>query len=56
MLSTNRIYPKFWVQYIWACQQNSVDPNQMLQNAASDEGLNCLQLDHPAVYRHTNKS
>ena len=25
-------------------EQNSVDPDQMLQNAASDQGLHCLSL------------
>ena len=29
---------------------NSVDPDQMLQNAASDQGLHCLALG-PAVLR-----
>ena len=33
------IYPKFWNRLAIA---NIVDPDQMPQNAASDQGLHCL--------------
>ena len=33
--------PKYWDRHAWT---NSVDPDQMLQNAASDQGLHCLLL------------
>ena len=32
---------KYWDSQFWA---NSVDPDQMPQNAASDKGLHCLPL------------
>ena len=35
------IYSKYSDRQVWA---NSVDPDQMLQNAASDQGLHCLPL------------
>ena len=35
------IYPKYWDRR--ACA-DSVDPDQMPQNAASDQGLHCLPL------------
>ena len=35
----NRIYPEYLGRQAWV---NSVDPDQMLQNAASDLGLHCL--------------
>ena len=37
----NRNNPKHWDRRAWA---NSVDPDQMLQNAASVQGLYCLPL------------
>ena len=33
--------PKYWDR---GASENSVDSNQMLQNAESDQGLHCLQL------------
>ena len=33
--------PKYWDRLFWA---NSVDPDQMLQNAVSDQVLHCLLL------------
>ena len=33
--------PKYWDKQVWAY---SVDPDQMLQNAASDQGRHCLPL------------
>ena len=36
-----RIYPKCLGRQSWA---NSVDPDQMLQNAAADLGLPCLPV------------
>ena len=33
--------PKYWDRQAWA---NSVDPDQMPQNVASDQGLQCLPL------------
>ena len=33
--------PKYWDTH---AQANSVDPDQTLQNAASDQGLHCLPL------------
>ena len=33
--------PKYWDRKAWA---NSVDPDQMPQNVASDQGLYCLPL------------
>ena len=33
--------PKYWNRQ---AQANSVDPDQMLHNAASDQGLHCLLL------------
>ena len=33
--------PKYWDSQAWA---NSVDPDQMPQNAESDQGLHCLPL------------
>ena len=33
--------PKYWDRQAWA---NSVDPDQMPQNVASDQGLHCLPL------------
>ena len=35
------IYPEYWDGQTSA---NSVDSEQMLQNAASDQGLHCVQL------------
>ena len=35
------IYPKYSQRQVWA---NSVDPDQMPQNVASDLGLHCLLL------------
>ena len=40
-LTKLRIFPKYLDRQAWA---NSVDPDQMLQNAASDQGLHCLPL------------
>ena len=34
-------FPKFSDRQAWP---NSLDPDQMLQNAASDQGLHCLLL------------
>ena len=33
--------PEYWDRQTWA---NSVDPDQTLQNATSDQGLHCLSL------------
>ena len=33
--------PNYWDRQAWA---NSIVPDQMLQNAASDQGLHCLPL------------
>ena len=41
-LQTYHNNPKYWDRQAWA---NSVDPDQMLQNAASDQGLHCLPLN-----------
>ena len=35
------IYQNYWDRQAWA---NSVEPDQMLQHAASDQGLQCLPL------------
>ena len=43
--------PKYWDRQAWA---NSVDPDQMLQNAASDQGLQCLPLIKHH-FRHINR-
>ena len=37
----NRIYPKYLVRQAWA---NSEDPDQMPQNAVSDQDFHCLSL------------
>ena len=42
--------PKYWDGQAWA---NSVDPDQMLQNAASDQGLHCLPLIQ-RYFKHIN--
>ena len=39
-------YTEFTQQY-W---ENSEDPDQMLQNAASDQGLHCLQFIQLFLY------
>ena len=39
--------PKYWARYVFA---NSVDPDQMLQNAASDQGLHCLSYIQKRLY------
>ena len=36
-----RDIPKYWDRQVWA---NSVDPDQMLKNAVSDQDPHCLQL------------
>ena len=41
-------YPKYWNRHVWA---NGVDPDQMLQNLASDQGIHCLPLIRQ--YLHT---
>ena len=41
------VYKLYWDR---KCGANDVDPDQMLQNAASDLGLHCLPL-HPCLYR-----
>ena len=46
----NRKNPKYWDRLAWA---NSVDPDQMLQNAASDQGLHWLPLIQH-YFRHIN--
>ena len=38
-VGTYHIYPKYLDKQAWT---NSVDPDQRLQNAASDQGLHCL--------------
>ena len=43
--------PKYWDWQAWA---NSVDPDQMPQNAASGQGLHCLQLIQQ-FFRHINR-
>ena len=32
--------------------ENSADPDQMLQNVASDQGLHCLQIVQPVFSRN----
>ena len=36
-------YPKYWVRQAWA---NNADPDQMLHNVASDQGLHCFPYIH----------
>ena len=43
------IYPKYSDRHTWADRE---EPDQMLQNAASDQGLHCLPLSH---IQHTNR-
>ena len=40
-VSTSFIYPSYWNWQAWT---NSVDPDQMLHSAASDQGPHCLPL------------
>ena len=42
--------PKCWDRQAWA---NSVDLNQMPQNAASDQGLQCLPLTQQFIKKST---
>ena len=54
LLLENKMYrnnPKCWDRQAWA---NSVDPDQMLQNAASDLGLHCLPLIQH-YFRHISR-
>ena len=37
----------------WQAWANCVDPDQMLQNAASDQGLHCLPLIHQFLHTPT---
>ena len=46
-LSSNNNNPKSWDSLIWA---NSVDPDQTLHYAVSDQGLHFLLLN-PATFR-----
>ena len=45
------IYPKYSDRQTWA---NSVDPDQMLQNAASDLGLHCLDSSSNSYTKSTD--
>ena len=36
------IYPKYWERQ---AEINSIEPDQMLQNAASDKGLHCFPMN-----------
>ena len=51
LLSTYHKNPKYWDRQ--ACA-NSVDPDQMPQNAASDQGLHCLPLVQQ-YFKHINR-
>ena len=43
----SRPMSKYWDRQTWA---NSVDPDHMPQNAASDQGLHCLPLSPTGVF------
>ena len=45
----NHIYSKYWDRPAW---ENSIDPDQTLQNAASDQGLTLFSIPIPFPPHH----